>query len=467
MIEERDTVVIGAGPGGYVAALRLGQLKKDVLLVDKFGAAGLGGVCLHDGCIPSKAFLTAAQIGYGFLHARDLGWVSEKTTVDFKKMQDWKQQVVDKLDFGIQNLCKKNNVEIMQGKAWFEGPNKLRIESEHEAREIIFRHCIIDAGTVPNEMPGLAVDNQTVLDSTGALALTELPKELVVIGAGTIAIEMATFFAKMGSTVSIVQRSPRILNALEEDIASVISAKLEKSGVHIFTNASVEKTEVKKNDVKMELVVDGKKMELRCDKVLVALGRKPNTAPLHLENTKILLDESGFVRINDFCQTSEPAIFAVGDITGPPLLAHRASAMGKVAAEVIAGENAAFDNLAIPNVVYCDPEIATVGLNQKQAAEKKMDVLVGQFPFSALGRALASREPEGFVRVVAEKNSHVIVGFQMVGSRVSELIGTAAMAIEFGCQLEDVSSTIFPHPTFSEAILEACEDALKKSVHKF
>lgn len=466
MIEERDTVVIGAGPGGYVAALRLGQLKKDVVLIDKGGTDYLGGVCLHDGCIPSKAFLAAAQVGYGFLHAQELGWTAEKTTLDFKKLQDWKKTVVNKLDGGIRLLCQKNNVEIISGKAAFESAKRIRVESEHSAREFEFKHCIIDTGTRPNAFAQLPVDNVAMLDSTGALALEELPKDLIVVGAGTIAIEMATFFAKLGCSVSIIQRGPRILSNIEEDIAQVIHKRLEKYGVHIFLNASIEKATVKKSGVELDLISDGKKFPITAQKALVALGRTPNTGELHLENTKVLLDETGFIRINQFCQTAEPSIFAIGDVTGPPLLAHRASAMGRVAAEVIARNKAAFDNVAIPNVIYCDPEIALVGLTKEDAAKKGLEIIVGQFPFLALGRAVASRETDGFVRVIADKNSHLILGFQMVGPHVSELLGAATMAVEFGVLLEDISGTIFAHPTLSEAVFEACEDALKKSVHK-
>ncbi len=271
-VEERDTVVIGAGPGGYVAALRLGQLKKDVLLIDKRGFGGLGGVCLQEGCIPSKAFLSAARVGYDFLHAQAMGWSGQNVKNDFKKLQEWKRERVKKLSSGILALCKKNHVEFLQGTAAFESSNRVRLESEHESRPIEFKRCILDTGSAPNAAPQLPVDHQTVLDSTSALALDELPSDLAVIGAGSIGIEMATFFAKLGTNVSVIQRGPRILTSMEKDVADVVQRRLEKLGVHVFLDTTLDKAILKKSQAELQLVSKEKKIRIADPKSFGRLG---------------------------------------------------------------------------------------------------------------------------------------------------------------------------------------------------
>jgi dihydrolipoamide dehydrogenase len=391
------------------------------------------------------------------------GAQAEKIRTDIEKLTKWKNSGIERLEQGIRTLCKKRNVEILEGTGKFESNSMIRVESEHEAREIEFKHAILDTGSKPIPLPGTPWSN-SVISSDHALGLEEVPEELVVIGAGYIGMELGTVFAKLGSNVSMIQRSERILTAMDEEGAVVVQKRLEGLGIQLFLNSQAKRIIEKKGKSIVEVQTEKGLLELQADKVLVALGRKANTEGLGLENIKVQFDENGFVRINNQCQTSEPKIFALGDITGPPLLAHRAFRMGKVCAEAICGMPAAFDNQAIPSVVFSDPEFASVGLTEKEARERGIKTMIGRFPFRNLGRAVSTDKTRGFVKIIANAENQLIIGAQIVGERASELIGECAFAIEMASQLEDLASTIHPHPTFSEALMEAAEDALKKCV---
>lgn len=463
MVEETEVAVVGAGPGGYVAALRLGQLGKQVVLIDK---KGLGGICLHQGCIPSKSLIHAAEFAFDSKHLENMGIRADKMRVDVAKLMAWKNGGIEKLENGIRALCKKRDVEVIEGRAAFENNSRVRVESEHEVREIEFQRAVIDTGSKP--IP-LAANpwSEIVISSDRALELDAIPRELIVIGAGYIGVELGTVFAKLGSTVSIIQRSDRILSNLDEEAALVVQNRLQELGVHVFLNAQVAQIREAGNGALVQVQSREGLQELKADKVLVAMGRKPNTEGLGLENLKKLqFDENGYVRVNEQCQTAEPTIFAIGDITGPPLLAHRAFAMGKVAAQAIAGKAVAFDNRAVPAVIFSDPEVASVGWTEKEAQQKGFKTKVGKFPFRALGRAVSIDKTRGFVKVIVDADSQLILGIQIVGENASDMIGEAALAIELGAQAEDLADTIHPHPTFSEALMEAAEDALGKSVHQ-
>lgn len=462
IVEETATVIVGAGPGGYVAALRLGQLGKQVVLVDK---RGLGGICLHQGCIPSKALIHAAQFAFGLKQAQNMGIITEKISVDVSKLMNWKTAGIQKLEKGIEALCKKYSVEIVSGTAHFESSSRVRIESEHQAREIEFKSAIIDTGSKPTTVPGIEWSSN-VISSDAALELSEIPRELIVVGAGYIGIELGTVFAKLGSHVSIIQRGERILTNMDSEAALIVQSRLEELGIHVFLNSHVQQMTDQKPRVRVHVKNPDGLTELQADKVLVALGRKANTDGLGLENTRVQFDENGFIRINEQCQTFDPHIFAIGDITGPPLLAHRAFRMGKIAAQAIAGLPVAFDNVVIPSVIFSDPEVASVGLTETEANQKGFQTLVGKFPFRNLGRAVSIDKPLGFVKIVADQKTQVILGIQIVGENASDLIGEAALAVELAAQLEDIASTIHPHPTFCEALMEAAEDALGKNVNK-
>ncbi len=461
-IQETEIAVIGAGPGGYVAAIRLAQLGKQVVLIDK---AGLGGICLHVGCIPSKALITASNF-FGMANRKnEMGISVGGVSLDSKKLHEWKKASIKQLEKGIEGLCAKLGIEVVKGTATIEDSETIRVSSEHGTGVIKFRQCIINTGTTPVEYPGLEYANDFVWNSDHAMDIEFIPRDLVVIGGGYIGVELASVYAKFGCNVSVVQRSERILTQMDSDAALVVQKKMSVHGIHLFLNSVFKSAHRDKNRVSVTIESGGKKSVIETEKILVALGRVPNTKHIGLENTRVQLNENGFIRVNAQCQTSDPKIWAIGDVTGPPLLAHRATRMGKVCAEAIAGQPAAFDNKAIPGVVFSDPELASVGLTEKEAKEKGIEIIVGKFPFHALGRAVSTDKTEGFVKVIADRNTQVVLGVVAVGEHVSEFIGEAALAIEMGAQLEDIAATIHPHPTFSEALMEACEEALGKAIH--
>ncbi|MBS3062031.1 MAG: dihydrolipoyl dehydrogenase [Candidatus Diapherotrites archaeon] len=461
-LEETDCVVIGGGPGGYVAAIRLGQLGKQVMLIDR---DGLGGVCLHTGCIPSKALIKAANQYWECRKPNAMGINVGSVSLDLKKMAAWKNDSISRLEKGIANLCKKYNVEVVKGTAFFEASDRILVSQEHGTRRVSFRNAIIATGSKVSNLPGLEHVQEFVWTAEDALELTELPKDLVIVGGGYIAAEMVNVYAKFGCNVSIVERSAHFLEHLDRDAAEVVLRGIESMGVQVFLSTEIQNAKKSGKKVLLELKSDEKSFSISADKVLVAIGRVANSKHLGLEHTQVQLDERGFVRVNSQCKSTDPKIFAVGDCTGGPMLAHRAFRMGKVAAEAVCGESSAFDNTAMPSVVFADPEIAVTGISEGQALAKGLDVVIGKFPFHALGRAVSSDATDGFVKVIADRKTKVILGVVMVGEHVSEFLSEATLAVETACQLEDVASTIHPHPTFSESLAEACEQALGKAIH--
>ena len=461
--EETDVLVVGAGSGGYVAAIRAAQLGKSVILVNK---DELGGVCLHQGCIPSKALLHVAELYHQCTLAGDMG-ITGSVSVDLGKLQAWKRGVVDRLDSGIRRLCKLNGVEIINGWASFQSSDYARIETGGEAVYVKFKSAIIDTGSKPVEFPGVSFDEKVILSSKGILELEELPKRLVCIGGGFISVEMSIFYAKLGSKVTILHRGKRLLKGTDPELVELNQKWMQTLGIVIKLGTSVEKIARASGGAKIYARgADGKVEELEADAVLIAIGRKPNTEGFGLERTKVQLDERGFIKVDERMRTTDSRIYAIGDVVGEPMLATKAFREGKVAAEVIAGLPSAMDYFAMPVVIFSD-EIAYVGLSEEQAKERGIDVVVGRFPFSALGRAVTMNKPEGLVKVVAEKGSQRILGVHIFGPQASSLISEATLAIEMGATLEDVASTLHPHPTLPEAVMEACEEALGRSVHLF
>lgn len=479
LAESVDAVVIGAGPGGYVAAIRLAQLGKQVVLVEKEGKNGFGGICLHHGCIPSKALIFASELFFEAKNAKEIGINSENITVDFKKMQEWKNNSVEKLASGLEFLFKKHNINVIQGEAFFENSDKIGVRAQNGVRFFEFKKAIIATGSKPLEQSQVILDRKIVLDSKEALSLEEIPKELIVVGAGYIAIELATMFAKLGSNVTIVHRSDRMLRGFDADLVEIVKKKLEKIGVKMYFNTGIESFSTIKrgigtagSDVENKAAmtiktIEGKKISLTADKVLVAIGRIPNTQGLELQNTNVKLDEKGFIKANKNLQTDDAKILAIGDVIGGALLAHKAFMEGKIAAESIAGKKSAFDNVVVPMIVFSDPEIAVAGISEEEARQKNIEIIIGKFPFSALGKAVSTNSSEGFVKIIAEKNSQQIIGIGIVGRDASNLVSEGVLAIENSLRLEDIALTIHPHPTMSEAIMESCEDALGKAIHLF
>jgi len=457
-----DVLVIGGGPGGYTAAIRASQIGKEVILVEKYD---LGGACVYRGCIPSKTLIHAANVIYDIRNPGNIG-IKGSVEFDYKKIQQRRFEVVKKLRDGIASLCKKYGVQVIKGEAYFESSDKARITLPDGTNSTFkFENAIIGTGSYPQEFPGFPFDGKLIINSNDALGLMKVPEELVIIGAGYISVELGTMFAKLGTRVKIVQRSSRILTRFDPELVEVVSQKMKKLGIEVYYNSRPMGLRVEKNKAVLTIRDDkGNESELTGDKLFVAVGVSPNNKDIGLENTRVELDESGFIKVNEKRRTTDPKIYAVGDIAGPPFLAHKAFREGKVAAEVIAGLPSAFDNRAIPLTVFSDPEIATVGLDEESSRKCGFEIRTGKFPFRASGGALTMDRTDGFVKVVAKTNGEIL-GVQIVGANASMLISEASHTIEMAAFLEDLAGTIHPHPTLPEALAEAAEAALGKVIH--
>ncbi|MBY6293972.1 dihydrolipoyl dehydrogenase [Nanohaloarchaea archaeon H01] len=460
--EGADLLVIGAGPGGYTAAIRAAQKDLDVVLVDK---EEVGGICLNHGCIPAKSLIHAAGFQEDIQHWNDIGIHTEGLEIDFEEIQEWKDNVVDRLDSGIESRLQKHGVEFKNGKAFFQDSNTARIEMEHNAETIKFENAVIATGSRPVEIPGLGFDKEDVISSRELLELTEVPDEIIVVGGGYIGMEAVTKFCKFGSKVKVVEAEENVLPRFDQELVNKIQ---EVSGCYndeIYTNAKAQK--VNYEDGKAVLVAEQEEEEIRLegDKILVAVGRtaEPALEQLQLDNTNVEM-QNGFVEVDEKMQSTDENIYCIGDAAGQPLLAHKAYREGKVVADVVAGENEAMDNQYIPKVIYTDPEIAVAGMSPEEAEEEYGEIKVGKFPFSASGRALSTNQEEGFVRVVASEDERIL-GVQIVGPRASDIIAEATLALEMQAYLDDITRTIHAHPTFPETLAEACEDAKNENVH--
>ncbi|MDR7072086.1 dihydrolipoyl dehydrogenase [Fictibacillus barbaricus] len=459
---ELDTLVIGSGPGGYVAAIRAAQLGQKVAIAEK---GEMGGVCLNVGCIPSKALINAGHRVEHAKHSEDMGIKAENVTVDFSKVQDWKAGIVKKLTGGVEGLLKGNKVEIIRGEAYFVNENTVRIMDEKNSQTYTFKNAIIATGSRPIEIPGFKWSDR-VISSTGALALKEVPKKMVVIGGGYIGMELGTAYANFGTEVTILEGSKQILPGFEKQMSQVVSKRLKKKGnVEVFTEAMAKGVEETKDGVTVTAEIKGESKTFEADYVLVTVGRRPNTEELGLEQVGVEMSERGLIKINKKAQTSVNGIYAIGDIVEGPALAHKASYEGKVAAEVISGHAAEIDYMAIPAVVFTDPELATVGYDEKSAKDAGFDVTVSKFPFAANGRALSMNETDGFMKLITRKEDGLVLGAQIAGGNASDMIAELGLAIEAGMTAEDIAMTIHAHPTFGEIAMEAAEVAIGLPVH--
>lgn len=456
-----DAVVIGSGPGGYVAAIRLGQLGKKVILVER---EMVGGVCLNVGCIPSKALITASKNYEKTSHLEGMGITATGVKLDVAKLQAWKGEVVKKLTGGVRQLVKGAKADLVEGTAKLVRPKTIEVRSSKGVTEIEADHIVVATGSRPIAIPGFAIDQKRVLDSTGALALDEIPKRLVVIGGGYIGLELGSLYAKFGSKVTIVEGTPQLLPGTDPDLVGVVERKLRKAGVEIYLEAKALGWDDKKTGAEVRIATKEGEKKLEADKILVTVGRKPNSDELGLEALGVKV-EKGFVVVDKQQRTNVPGIYAIGDVAGQPMLAHKASKEAEVVAEVIAGHKAEMDAVAIPAVVFTDPEIAYAGLQEHEAQKQGRKIKIGKFPFSVLGRALAMAETDGFVKIIADASSDEILGFGMVGPEVSNLVSEAVLALEMGGFLPDVALTVHPHPTLGEALMEAAKAALGESPH--
>ncbi|MDQ3338796.1 MAG: dihydrolipoyl dehydrogenase [Myxococcota bacterium] len=464
-----DAVVIGAGPGGYPAAIRLGQLKVKTAVIER---EYMGGVCLNVGCIPSKAVIHAAKMYEKLGKVDELGIsIPGAPTLDMKKLQTWKGGVVTKLTSGVRTLLKGNGVEIIEGTAKLEksGPDGHRITvsgGKSGTQTIIAKNIVIATGSRPLEIPGFKIDQKRVIDSTGALALDAVPPRMIVIGGGYIGLELGMVYAKFGSKVTVVEAMPRLLGTMDKDCVGVVERKLKKMGVEVMLSTKAKSFEDKGDRAVLTVeLADGKTATIDTDKILMSIGRRPNSENLGLDTLGVKV-EKGFIQVDDHMRTNVGGIYAIGDVVGGMMLAHKATKEGEVVAEVIAGHKAAFDVRTIPAVVFTDPEIATTGLTEDEAKAKGHATLkVGKFPFAALGRALSVNDTDGFVKVIADGKTGELLGVHIVGNGASDLISEAALAIEMGAVAEDLRLTIHPHPTLSEAMMEAAAVALGEAIH--
>ena len=447
--DTRDVVVVGAGPGGYAAAFRAADLGKKVTLIDK--DKELGGVCLNRGCIPSKALL---HISKTILDAQDLSKMGvhfDKPIININKVRNHKNKIVTKLNRGISHMAKARGVEVICGEASFLSNHELEVKTESENLNLLFENCIIATGSRSINLPGLPQSSR-LLTSKSALDLENIPGSLLVVGGGIIGLELGQVYSSLGSKVTVVEFLPNLIAAADTDIVKPLQSQLEKQFKNIYLSSKVVSVEEKNNKLKVSIQKNGKITSESFDKALVSVGRKPNTDNLQIGNTDILIQKDGFIPVNEYQQTNLENIYAIGDIVGNPMLAHKATHQGKVAAEVCAGVPSAFDVEAIPSVVYTDPEVAWVGVTELYAKEKNIPFKKGEFPWVASGRATAVGSTYGKTKILFSPEKNKVIGVGIVGVGAGDLISEAALAIEMGADAEDLSLTIHPHPTLGETV---------------
>lgn len=452
-----EVVVLGAGPAGYTAAFRAADLGKKVILIERYPT--LGGVCLNVGCIPSKALLHAAKIITEAEDAQSHGIVFGKPKIDIAALRTWKESVIGKLTKGLKALAKQRKVDVVHGTGKFVTPHLIRIETADGQKTVSFDHCIIAAGSSVTRIPGFPYDDPRLMDSTGALELADVPKRLLIIGGGIIGLEMATVYSALGSTISVVEWMDQLIPGADPDLVKPLHRRIQKRYDAIYLKTKVTQIKAAKPGLKVTFEGENAPEPQTYDRILMAVGRRPNGHTIGAEEIGIEVNDRGFISVDQQMRTNLPHIFAIGDIVGEPMLAHKATYEGKLAAEVIAGHKAIFDARTIPSVAYTDPEIAWMGLTEKEAIKQGIEFEKASFPWAASGRALSMAREEGLTQLLLDKQTRRILGAGIVGINAGELIAETVLALEMGADMQDISLTIHPHPTLSETVLFAAEMA--------
>ena len=452
-----QVVVLGAGPGGYSAAFRAADLGLSTVLIERH--ATLGGVCLNVGCIPSKALLHTAEVINEVAELEVMGVRYTRPKIDLDRMREGKDKVVSRLTGGLAALAKQRKVQVVQGVGQFETPRHLTVQTGEGLRRIEFEHAIIAAGSRPVRIPGFPNDDPRLMDSTDALALADVPKRFLIIGGGIIGLEMATVYSTLGSKVDIVELQDGLIPGCDRDLVRPLQKRLQKQVQNIWLKTKVADVQALKSGLKVTFEGEKAPDPQTYDRVLVSVGRIPNGKLIHAEAAGVEVDERGFIPVDQHMRTNVPHIYAIGDIVGNPMLAHKAVHEGHVAAEVIAGLPALFDPMTIPSVAYTDPEVAWMGLTETEAKEQGIEIEKGVFPWAASGRALGIHRDEGMTKLIFDAKTRRILGAGIVGRNAGELIGETVLALEMGADAEDIALTIHPHPTLNESIGMAAEMA--------
>ncbi len=453
-----DVCVIGAGPGGYVAAIRAGQLGLKTVIVER---KYMGGVCLNVGCIPSKAMISAAKFFDKIQNnTAPMGINIGSVTVDMAKLRSWKESVSAKMASGVEQLLKANKVEIIKGEAFFLDSKTLKVNDT----TIKAKNFIVATGSRPIQLPAFKYDETFVMSSTGVLNLNKLPKKIIVIGGGYIGLEISFYLKKLGTQVVVLEAGNKLISGMcDEDVHKVLEKSVKKTGIQVYYKTLAKSWKKSGKGVVVLAKVNGETKEFEADKILVTVGRKPNSDQTNLQNLGLNISKKGFLKVDAQMRTNVSGIWSIGDIAGEPMLAHKASHEGALVAEVISGENRVYDAKTVPAVIFTHPEIASVGITEEEAQGK--DYVVGKFPFSANGKAVSLQETDGFVKMIANSKTHVLLGIHIIGPEASNLISEAALAMEMGATLKDLALTIHPHPTLGETMMECAHVALGHGVH--
>lgn len=450
-----DIVVLGAGPGGYTAAFYAADRGKKVTMVEM--ESRLGGVCLNRGCIPSKALLHAAKLISEAEESGFRGVHFEKPTIDLNQMRAWKESILDKLAQGVATIAQRRKVEVMEGRGYFEDAKTLRVETSKGQKYLTFDQAIIATGSRAAMPPAFDLGNQRIMTSTEALEIDEIPQRLLVVGGGYIGMELGTIYATLGSRITLVEALDTILQGADPDLVRPIIKYAERKFEDVRVNARVHKMATSKKQIKVTTEWNGQTKDELFDRVLVSVGRAPNSANLGLENTSVKLDEKGFIKVNEHQETDEPHVYAIGDVAGGVLLAHKAYKEARIAVEVIMGEHSAFDHIVIPAVVFTDPELAWCGVTEAEARDRKLTFETAKFPWSASGRALSFDRTDGLTKLIIDPHTERVLGVGIVGAGAGDLISEAVVAIEMGATARDLAESVHPHPTLSETLSEAAE----------